>query len=86
MPSGSYLVISRATRESDPKTGSRGAEVYKRATSTLTFRDREQVRRLFDGFDLVEPGIVAAHEWRPEARKPADPAGAWVLCGVGRKS
>jgi len=30
-----------------------------------TPRDRAQVGRLFEGLDLVEPGLVRVPEWRP---------------------
>src|SRR6202035_5444702 len=35
-------------------------------TSTLHFRPLDEVRRFFDGFELVEPGLVWISEWRPE--------------------
>jgi hypothetical protein len=44
---------------------------------------REQILSFFDGFDLVEPGLVSVHQWRPLA----DPPGTKlvVLGGVGVK-
>jgi hypothetical protein len=49
-------------------------------------RSREEMSRFFDGLELVEPGIVATSEWRPNIKPPS-----WVaeqascLAGVGRK-
>ena len=44
-------------------------------------------RRLFDGFELVEPGLVYLSRWRPDspADVPSDPGRHWGLVGVGRK-
>jgi hypothetical protein len=32
----------------------------------VTERDLAEVTRLFDGYDLVSPGVVFTREWRPE--------------------
>ena len=41
----------------------------------VALRDRAGVTRLFDGFELIEPGVVRAPQWRPdseiEAKSPA---------------
>jgi len=40
-----------------------------------TLRDRVGVTRLFDGLEVMEPGVIRAAEWRPdfpeEAASPA---------------
>jgi hypothetical protein len=50
-------------------------------------RSRAEILRFFDGFDLVEPGLVYIAQWRPDspASVPDDPSQFWVLAGVGRK-
>ncbi len=49
-----------------------------------TLRDRAGVTRLFDGLELVEPGVVRAAEWRPDTDlEAASPAVLWG--GVARK-
>jgi hypothetical protein len=44
-----------------------------------------EIRRLFDGFDLVEPGVVFMPDWRPDP--DTRPAGRprSMRAGVGRK-
>jgi len=64
------------------------AEMVKRINSsgaeTTTLRNRAQVTRLFDGLDLVEPGVIRAAEWRPDTERGArTPAAMWG--GVARK-
>jgi S-adenosyl methyltransferase len=50
----------------------------------FTVRSRAQVERFFSGMDLVEPGLVAVEEWRPDPGARA--AGKSSLWGaVGRK-
>lgn len=64
---------AEATREA--------VKVYADLTATLTLRTREQVAGLFAGFELVEPGLVGAHEWRPRRGRPGPPVP--VLAGIG---
>jgi S-adenosyl methyltransferase len=37
-----------------------------RVATPQTLRTREQVARFFTGLDLVEPGLVQVHQWRPD--------------------
>ena len=49
-----------------------------------TLRDRAGVTRLFDGYELVAPGVVRTAEWRPDSDLEANsPAAVWA--GVARK-
>jgi S-adenosyl methyltransferase len=45
----------------------------------LISRDRPGIARFFDGFTLVEPGLVAPAQWRPDLDNPLrdrpDPGG-----------
>ena len=50
----------------------------------ITYRNREQIARFFEGTDLVEPGIVAVEEWLPDPGAAA-PGHSSVWCAVGRK-
>ncbi|MCL2585415.1 MAG: SAM-dependent methyltransferase, partial [Streptosporangiales bacterium] len=49
-------------------------------------RTRAQIERLFDGFTLLDPGLVWIPEWRPDPPDdvPADPESFWGLVGVAR--
>lgn len=51
-------------------------------------RSRQDVRAFFDGFDLVEPGLVQAPLWRPDGTppRPRDLAKIGIYAGVGRKA
>jgi O-methyltransferase involved in polyketide biosynthesis len=83
---GSHLAVSHATVASQ-RTGNRVAAVYSQATAPLIPRGQAEVRRFFDGFELVEPGVVYAPQWRPDSpfTEVADPARSHILVGVARK-
>jgi len=49
----------------------------------VTLRGRPAFTALFDGFDLLAPGVVPAPDWRPD--RPYRAPTGWVLAGVGRK-
>src|ERR1017187_9888240 len=86
LPEGSYLVLSHATGDLRPDAAQRAAHVYDEATSSVTLRSKAQVESLFDGWELIKPGVVQVPLWRPEARKPRPKAleKAWGYGGVGR--
>jgi hypothetical protein len=87
---GSYLVISQGAASGPaPREGVQDA--YGRQT-VLTGRPAAEIAAYFDGFDLVQPGLVPVAGWpaaEPDARlpQPAWPAAsqANMLAGVGRK-
>ncbi|MFF4990312.1 SAM-dependent methyltransferase [Streptosporangium saharense] len=86
LPSGSYLVLSHGTHDDRLEAARKGTEVYKRASSPLVLRSRTDIRQLFDGFDLVRPGLVWLPEWRPDDFPIYDdPSESLIVCGVGKK-
>ena len=85
--SGSYLAISHGT-DDGPRDATEFKEIYRRAGIEWTLRSRSEVEALFDGFDLVEPGVVWTPQWRPES--PDDhyhdqPELSAFYAGVGRE-
>jgi hypothetical protein len=52
-------------------------------------RDRDEFTALFEGLELVEPGIGLVSEWRPDAAADAgeavDPSRISIWAGVARK-
>ncbi|WP_045742734.1 SAM-dependent methyltransferase [Actinoplanes rectilineatus] len=72
LPSGSYLAMSIATDEFDPIPLAKVQQEYNRLGETLIFRKRPTALSFFDGLELVEPGLVQVHKWRPDGSEPAD--------------
>jgi O-methyltransferase involved in polyketide biosynthesis len=63
---GSYLAVSVGTSDgADPEMLAEATQTYAGARMPFTLRSRAQILDLFDGFDLVEPGLVSLPEWRP---------------------
>ncbi|MEV7013099.1 SAM-dependent methyltransferase [Streptosporangium sp. NPDC051022] len=86
VPSGSYLVLSHGTHDFHPEAARKGTEVYERANSPLVLRSRAEILELFDGFELVNPGLVWLPEWRPDDFPLYDdPSQSLAVCGVARK-
>jgi hypothetical protein len=58
-----------------------------RVTANLRVRTRDEIAALFDGFTLVEPGLVWIPEWRPGSPDdvPENPEQFWALVGVARR-
>jgi SAM-dependent methyltransferase len=67
---GSYLVVTHMSQDligtSDMDAAKRAARVFDTASAQLWFRGRPEVLRFFDGWQLVDPGLVPKHEWRPD--------------------
>jgi SAM-dependent methyltransferase len=70
IPPGSYLALSHGVRDARPREASDAQQVYHRTANPLTVRTKREVTDMFDGFDVLEPGVVYVSQWRPE---PGDP-------------
>jgi hypothetical protein len=83
---GSLLVLSTGTSEgADPAVVSGTRDAYRKYSTPFRLRSRAEIERLFDGFDLVEPGLVPMQDWRPAETTDRAPLKATNLCGVGAK-
>ncbi|WP_242613996.1 SAM-dependent methyltransferase [Actinomadura roseirufa] len=84
--SGSHLVISHLTDDAHPEVGVAAREVYDAVSAPLVHRGHAAVSRMFDGFELIEPGVTTVAEWRPEGVwERESPGSEWWYVGVGRK-
>jgi hypothetical protein len=83
---GSYMALTHATL--DGATGDVVRDVasqYESVMKNPSPRNREEIAEFFDGFDILEPGIVRLPAWRPE--KPEDAVGAedvWFYGALGK--
>jgi hypothetical protein len=81
---GSHLVISHVARDITELDMAGLGSGYRTASSGA-LRSRDEVAKFFDGFPLVEPGLVQVPVWRPDGAVPADLSKFWIYGGVGRK-
>lgn len=89
LPDGSYLALSHGTQDFHPPgAAGQAASTYRNATAPLVLRSHQQVSVFFEGFDLVDPGLVQAPLWRPDGKppRPRDLAKIGIYAGVGSKS
>jgi SAM-dependent methyltransferase len=69
MAPGSALVIAHGSRDTQGMPADHlhaARQMYERQVGSVSLRTSGEVRALFDGFDLVEPGVVWIPEWRPD--------------------
>jgi hypothetical protein len=86
---GSALAISHFTADFEKVHAKEIIEtVQAKAHNTACLRTREEIIDLFGDFDLPEPGLVAASNWRPDIALPAgvDPEEDGIWAGVGVKT
>ena len=82
MAPGSYLAASVGTSEGlDVGTVDEADDVMQRVATPFTLRTRAQIEQIFDGFELVEPGLVDVTQWRNDDQ----PLSISNLAGVGLK-
>lgn len=81
---GSHLALYTGTDtdpalvEAERRVGEEGGIPYRLSSS-------QQVEELFEGLELVEPGIVPGPMWRPDGHVEDSPATTASLGGVARK-
>jgi hypothetical protein len=84
LPAGSYLALSHLTADHQPEAMAGVVEAMKHSRDPMYFRTYADVVPMFAGLELVEPGLVSAPSWRPDAGvRELGPEG--VYAGVGRK-
>ncbi|MEV7511309.1 SAM-dependent methyltransferase [Streptomyces sp. NPDC090085] len=74
---GSMLILTHASYEGIPLTeevASGTVGVYRDIRNPLVMRTGEQIRNFFEGFEMVEPGLVSMPDWRPDRSSGADGA------------
>jgi hypothetical protein len=81
---GSHLVVSHVTVDVRDIDTDRMGKAYNN-TAPGALRSREAIEAFFEGFPLVEPGLVPAPLWRPDGDVPGDLERYWIYAGVGRK-
>jgi S-adenosyl methyltransferase len=87
VPSGSWLALSHPARDVHPRQVTEAASRFNQlAPAKATLRTRAEIVRFFDGLDLLEPGLVQVHRWRPGLAAPGHNQEAAGYCGLARKS
>ena len=86
MAPGSHVAISHITSDGTiPGVISTIRQAYAHASAPAVFRLRKEIEVLFNGLDLVRPGLVEVSEWRAGNRTQENSPALRFLAGVGRK-
>lgn len=88
LPSGSYLLLSHVTADFDPDLLTRVSEAYESAVTEGQIRSSTEIQRFFDGLEMVDPGLVVLHRWKPDPQEPEPDITDAELCvygGLARK-
>jgi hypothetical protein len=84
---GSYLVISHLTDEFAPEQVHEISAENARRGSTFLGRPKEAITAMFNGLELIDPGVTRCPYWRPDGGQPPHNADrVWGYCGVARTS
>ena len=84
---GSLMAISHSAAEATIPGLEKLEELFGQASAAVS-RYRDQILRYFEGFELVEPGLVPTPQWRPESPDDllvSEPERVYFVAGVGRK-
>jgi len=83
---GSFLALSVATTDNaEPAAASKALAVFRAHGLPVLKRTHAEVTALFDGLQLIEPGVVRVNRWRPDASADPEAGGVGIYGGVARK-
>jgi SAM-dependent methyltransferase len=83
---GSYLALTHLTNDFAVLSDPRVAETMRKTQDHIHPRTKDEVVALFEGFELVEPGLTTSANWRPDRLAAVvDPEEDGLYAGVGIK-
>ncbi|MFI6999145.1 SAM-dependent methyltransferase [Nocardia sp. NPDC050175] len=84
---GSYLAITHATADGQPAEVLEAQKLSGRTSTEIVLRAKPEIAEFFQGWTLIEPGLVHLPLWRPD--NPSDvgdnPERSGAYGGVARK-
>lgn len=82
---GSLLAVSHLTSDgAPPLPAQQGKAVYRSSSAPLVPRPHAAIARFFDGYDLVDPGLVLLADWRPDGEPQTGVSHGYGGVGVRR--
>ncbi|TDD93965.1 SAM-dependent methyltransferase [Actinomadura rubrisoli] len=84
LPPGSFLAITHPGIDQLPEQMAAAEKALTDAMGfRVTFRTHEGVSAFFTGLEVLDPGVVAVQEWRPDSPPASTTTGMWG--GAARK-
>ncbi|KAB8162964.1 SAM-dependent methyltransferase [Streptomyces sp. 3MP-14] len=71
LASGSYLAMTIGTADFAPEEIARVSREYAARGMPMRLRNLPEAEAFFEGLELVDPGVVQIHRWRPDGTEPA---------------
>jgi SAM-dependent methyltransferase len=82
---GSYVVLSHSTDEFAPDRTHQASAEAKARGATWIPRSKDDILRMFNGRELLDPGLVLVSYWRPDRDIPGHHAErAWSYGGIAQ--
>jgi hypothetical protein len=86
MPSGSYLAVAHPANDVDQEVAPALRQLSTRMGGTrVTPRSHPEIERFFGGLEMIEPGLVQLHRWRPGPGVSDNNRNLAAYGGIGRK-
>ena len=86
---GSYVALSHYCLDHVPQSTIEQIEnIGKFSSSSNKARTQNEIERFFDGFTMIDPGVVCVPRWQPEADDELlaqEPERSMSYCGLGMK-
>ncbi len=83
---GSYLMSANFLDDDEPRAKELETAFLEGGLGTGRFRTWAELAEFFEGLEMVEPGLVYANDWRPDAKTPSNsPVQTLYATGIGRK-
>jgi hypothetical protein len=87
VPPGSWLAVFHPASDiMADQIGEAARRVNVRSANTTTLRSRAEVAQFLDGLELLDPGLVQVHRWRPGRSAPDDGDQVAGYAALARKS
>jgi hypothetical protein len=81
---GSYLVISHSTDEFAPDRTHAASKAAADRGAIWLPRGKDAIAAMFNGVELIEPGLVLVSRWHPDGEPGPEADKAWTYGGVAR--
>jgi SAM-dependent methyltransferase len=83
---GSYMLITHFLDDDEDRAKALETAFLEGGLGTGRFRTWEELHRMFEGLEMLEPGLVYCNDWRPDRLTPYDSAVHTLLAaGLARK-
>jgi hypothetical protein len=84
---GSHIAATHVTSDGHSAEAVAKIEaVYASTPTPIYFREHAEIARFFDGFDLIDPGLVTIDTWHPDPDDVAPVPTRWLYGAVGSKA